>query len=182
MKIQSLLQSKNLRLLALALGCLSILTVAGFGLAWVKTTSASSPLEASFDQESWRRGYCPACGGLPDFTFIKEDGTRWLRCSECDAEWLFQRIECPYCGNQDQVSLGYILADNEGFCGCRVYLCEECGSYIGGIDTREVSSADLRTVERIKVSAMEKEAESMGFKPGWKNELVYDREIVSNSP
>ncbi len=45
------------------------------------------------DQESWRRRYCPVCGGMPDLAFLdSECGARWLVCSRCDAEWLFQRV------------------------------------------------------------------------------------------
>ncbi len=168
MKIQSLVKGKGFRVFALALGSLVIMSVIGLALTSMKIASPASRLEASFDQESWRRGYCPACANLPDFAYLKEDGTRWLRCSSCDTQWLFQRIECPYCGNQDQQSLGYILADNEGFGGCRLYLCEKCECYIGAIDTREASSLTLWTLERLKISRLEKEAETMGFKPGWK--------------
>ncbi len=45
------------------------------------------------DQELWRRGYCPVCGGSPDFAYLdKGKGARWLLCSRCDAEWLFIRL------------------------------------------------------------------------------------------
>ncbi|MBA7684397.1 hypothetical protein ES703_92792 [subsurface metagenome] len=39
------------------------------------------------DQELWRRGYCPICGGRPDFAFLdKERGARWLLCGRCERQ------------------------------------------------------------------------------------------------
>ncbi|MFA5316895.1 MAG: formate dehydrogenase accessory protein FdhE, partial [Dehalococcoidales bacterium] len=59
-------------------------------------------------QDSWRRGYCPVCGGMPDLSYLEsKNGARWLVCSRCDAEWGFQRMECPYCGNLDNKTLAY---------------------------------------------------------------------------
>jgi len=67
-------------------------------------------------QEHWRRGYCPACGGKPDFAFLDKDrGSRWLLCSRCDTQWLFQRLECPYCGNADQKKLAFLTDEQERF-------------------------------------------------------------------
>ena len=32
----------------------------------------------------WKRGYCPACGGMPCFAFLGEgEGTRYLLCARC---------------------------------------------------------------------------------------------------
>jgi len=87
-------------------------------------TGYSKVLRSSVSQEGWRRGYCPVCGASPDFAFLeKEHGTRWLLCSRCDMEWLFQRLECPYCNNKDQSKLAY-LTDDEGL--YRLYVCEQC--------------------------------------------------------
>jgi len=78
------------------------------------------------NQKQWRRGYCPICGGNPDFAFLdKERGARWLLCSRCDAEWLFQRLECLYCGTQAEDALAY-FTDDDG-----LYICERCPSSQG---------------------------------------------------
>src|SRR4030042_5672379 len=64
--------------------------------------SYAEALSSHVEQERWRRGYCPICGGSPDLAFLKgESGTKWLLCSRCDTEWLFQRLEGPYCGPQE---------------------------------------------------------------------------------
>src|SRR5437899_2431669 len=53
----------------------------------------------------WLRGYCPICGWEPDFAVITHDGQRHLVCGRCLAQWLFDQLECPYCGNSDRTSL-----------------------------------------------------------------------------
>ena len=63
----------------------------------------SEALLPAIDLESWRRGYCPVCGGKPDFAFLgRERGARWLVCPRCQTSWPFQRLECPFCRTTDQ--------------------------------------------------------------------------------
>ena len=58
--------------------------------------SYAEALTKSVKQEQWRQPYCPICGGSPDLAYLeKEVGARWLLCSRCNTEWLFQRLECP---------------------------------------------------------------------------------------
>lgn len=114
------------------------------------------------DQESWRRRYCPVCGGKPDFAFLDKDrGARWLICSRCDAEWLFKRLECPYCGTQNQDALAY-FTDDEGI--YRLYVCDECRSYIKAIDLRLTESDVL--LERILTLDMDVQGQQAGYKKG----------------
>lgn len=114
------------------------------------------------NQELWRRRYCPICGGKPDLAFLdKERGARWLLCSHCDAEWLFQRLECPYCGNQKQTSLAYFTNDEGRY---RLYVCEECRGYIKAIDLRCAPSDVLLSLERILTLDMDRQAHEAGYK------------------
>lgn len=116
------------------------------------------------NQEAWRRRYCPICGGKPDFAFLeRERGARWLCCPRCDAQWLFQRLECPYCGNQKHDSLAY-LTDDEGF--YRLYVCEECRSYIKAIDLRHNEADVSLFVERIITLDIDKQAQQAGYRRG----------------
>ena len=115
-------------------------------------------------QERWRRGYCPICGGNPDFAFLdNERGARWLLCSRCDAEWLFQRLECPYCGTQDQNALSY-FTDDEGL--YRLYVCEKCKRYLKAIDLRRAKSEVLLPLERLFTFALDAQAHEYGYSPG----------------
>ncbi len=117
----------------------------------------SKVLLSSVNQERWRRGYCPICGGNPDFALLdKEYGARWLVCSRCDTEWLFQRLECPYCGNQNQNTLAY-FTDGEGV--YRLYVCEQCRTYIKAIDLRRTESEVLLPLERVLTLNMDRQAQ-----------------------
>jgi FdhE protein len=120
-------------------------------------------LIGSVEQELWRRGYCPVCGSSPDLAFLeKEHGARWLLCSRCDAEWLFQRLECPYCGNQDQQTLSF-FTDDEGF--YRLYVCERCKCYLKALDLRKTESEILLPLERLYTLDIDAQAKEYGYKP-----------------
>ena len=118
-------------------------------------------LRANIDQERWRRGYCPACGGRPDFAYLdKERGARWLVCSRCDTGWLFQRLDCPFCRNQDQHKLGY-LTDDAGL--YRLYVCEKCQRYLKAIDLRLAKEEVLLPLERLDTLDLDRQAKEQGY-------------------
>ena len=112
-------------------------------------------------QESWYRSYCPVCGGSPDFAFLdKERGARWLLCSRCGAQWLFYRLACPYCGNQEQSTLAY-FADDKGL--YRLYVCEKCHGYIKAIDLRKTDSEVLLPLEHVLTLDMDRQAYELKY-------------------
>ncbi|MCX7634967.1 MAG: formate dehydrogenase accessory protein FdhE, partial [Syntrophales bacterium] len=84
----------------------------------------------------WSEGYCPICGKEPKIGEIKEEeGRRFLFCNQCGIEWPYQRIKCPFCGNEEQQSLAYFtVEDDERY---RVDVCNECKRYIKIIDFRK---------------------------------------------
>ena len=121
-------------------------------------------LQKLVQQEIWRRRQCPICGGKPDFAFLDKDrGARWLLCSRCDTEWLFQRLECPYCGTQSNTALAY-YADKEGL--YRLYTCQECRSYIKAVDLRKTSREKIPVLERVLTWEMDRQGVQEGFRPG----------------
>ncbi len=127
--------------------------------------SQAKALLGLVNQERWRRRYCPICGGSPDFAFLeKEHGARWLLCSRCDTEWLFQRLECPYCGTKDQNALAY-FADDEGL--YRLYVCEQCHTYIKAIDLRHTESEVLLRLERVMNLDLDRQGQEKGYQPGY---------------
>ncbi|MDO8568148.1 MAG: formate dehydrogenase accessory protein FdhE [Dehalococcoidales bacterium] len=113
------------------------------------------------DQEQWRRGYCPVCGGRADFGFLHtETGARWLLCSRCDAQWLFQRLECPDCGNQEPGKLAY-FTDEQGL--YRLYTCENCRRYLKAIDLRRAGVEVLLPLERLLTLHLDIQARESGY-------------------
>jgi FdhE protein len=126
--------------------------------------SHAKTLISLVNQERWRRDYCPVCGGKPDFAFLdKERGARWLLCSRCDTEWLFQRLQCPYCGTDNQKDLSY-FTDDEGI--YRLYVCEQCHKYIKAIDLRATKTEVLASLERLLTLDMDRQAQEKGYQPG----------------
>ncbi len=122
------------------------------------------------EQELWRRRYCPICGGKPDFAYLdKERGARWLFCSHCDSKWLFQRLECPYCGEQNQDDLAYFTDDKRLH---RLYVCEQCHTYIKAIELGRAESEVLLPLERVMTLDMDKQAQEKGYKPGHSEALT----------
>ena len=120
-------------------------------------------LRDSIDQERWRRSYCPICGGSPDFASLDaERGSRWLLCSRCDTEWLFQRLQCPYCNNQDQNDLSY-FTDDAGL--YRLYICERCKHYLKAVDLRQTEGQVILPLERFHTLDMDRQAVEMGYQP-----------------
>ena len=123
--------------------------------------SYSKVLISSVEQELWRRGYCPICGGSPDLASLKgEYGARWLLCSRCDTEWLFQRLGCPYCGNQDQNTLAFFTDDKELY---RLYVCERCKCYLKAVDLRKTEAEVPLPLERLYTLDLDTQAVGKGY-------------------
>jgi hypothetical protein len=124
--------------------------------------SFSRALIGFVEQERWRRGYCPICGGSPDLAFLKGDiGARWLLCSRCDTEWLFQRLECPYCGTQEQNALVFFTDDAERY---RLYVCERCKCYLKAIDLRKTEGDVPLPLERLYTLDLDAQARERGYR------------------
>ncbi len=113
------------------------------------------------EQERWKRGYCPVCGGAPDFATLEEEsGARHLLCSRCNAQWSFRRLGCPFCGTTDHTKIVYYPSEDEVY---RLYVCQECNRYLKTIDLREVEREVLLAAERITTVAMDAAAHAEGY-------------------
>ncbi|OGO40241.1 MAG: hypothetical protein A2147_09980 [Chloroflexi bacterium RBG_16_57_8] len=133
-------------------------------------TNYARALRGLLDQENWRRGHCPVCGGIPDFSFMeKSGGARWLLCSRCDTEWLFQRLQCPFCSNEDQNTLAYFTDDRGIY---RLYVCDRCNRYIKAIDLRSAPPDTTLLIERLWTPDLDREAAEKGYRPGWADEVT----------
>jgi len=126
-----------------------------------KCAEALSPL---IKQEKWLRGTCPICGGRPDFGYLeKEAGAMWLMCSRCDTTWLFRRLRCPYCGNEDQKNLSYLESEDEIY---RLYLCDQCHDYLKVVDLRKTEPDILLPLERLLTLDMDRQAREKDYGSG----------------
>ena len=89
------------------------------------------------DLENHDCRYCPFCGSNPDMASFDPSGKRRLHCELCGTQWGFQRIGCPFCGNQDPDTLGYLESEQEP--EYRVYVCHKCQRYLKTVDKRDAA-------------------------------------------
>ncbi len=125
-------------------------------LAW-----AADQVMPHVDQGHWRRDYCPACGGAPDFAVLDEEvGARRLVCSRCNAQWSYPRVGCPFCGTSDHNQLSYYVGEDKSY---RLYVCESCGRYLKTVDLRETTRVIQLPVERVTTLRMDAAAHQEGY-------------------
>ncbi len=120
-------------------------------------------LRQHIDSSSWLRGYCPICGGEPlaMARLEKETGKKWLFCSLCRSEWRFRRLECAFCGNNNQESLRYFYSEDEE--AYRVDVCDKCKRYTKTVDARKTKSIRNLFVEDLATLPLDIVAEKEGF-------------------
>jgi FdhE protein len=91
---------------------------------------------------------CPVCGGTPMMAKLQQkDGKRVLECSLCNTQWRFKRLRCPFCGNEDQNTLGFFFSEEHS--AYRVDKCDKCKHYIKTVDERQ------KTEDKLKALAIE---------------------------
>jgi len=111
--------------------------------------------------EVWQRGWCPLCGGEPDFAFLEgKSGVRQLVCSRCDTHWVYPRIKCPFCQTSDPTRLSFYPNEDMKY---RLYVCQDCQRYLKAVDLRKVSSELLVPLERIMTVALDLAALEIGY-------------------
>ena len=104
-------------------------------LGWSGLRRVLAPVVAAFDPardgRRWHRGSCPTCGAPPAMGALvpAADGrARHLACGCCGTRWAYQRVACPFCGNEDADRLSLLELEEEP--PLRLDLCEECKGYV----------------------------------------------------
>lgn len=95
-----------------------------------------------------RHGRCPFCGGGPWISARREGGDlegarRMLGCALCGTEWMFQRVRCPSCFEEDPARLPSFSSDRHA--NVRVEACETCRRYLKSLDL----SLDARPIPEV---------------------------------
>lgn len=110
----------------------------------------------------WRQGYCPVCGQVAVMAKLNsEDGSRVLECWLCHAQWVFPRLECPYCDNKEQKKLRFFYVPGDK--SRQVHVCEECKSYLKTIDAKSMQKDVLLDLEAIATGQLDLLAEKEGY-------------------
>jgi len=114
------------------------------------------------DDSMWSKGCCPVCSGEPLMgRLAKETGKRLLECHLCRTQWEVKRLECPFCGNDDQKKLRFFY-DKEDRTH-RVEVCDVCRTYLKSVDTRDMEKDVVLFVENLATIHLDLVARREGF-------------------
>jgi FdhE protein len=106
---------------------------------------------------------------LPLCTVLRPEGDggkRSLVCPICFAEWDFNRIRCPGCGEEDERKLPVYTA--EQFTWIRLEACDTCRCYTKSIDLTKNGHA-VPEVDEIAAVALDAWAAQQGYTKLWPN-------------
>ena len=92
----------------------------------------------------------------------KEAGKRLLQCHLCRTEWPFKRLECPFCGNDDQNELRFF--SDQGDPAHRVDVCDQCKMYLKIVDARKTEDETVLLVENLATAHLDIVAKGEGFR------------------
>jgi FdhE protein len=112
-----------------------------------------------------RQGSCPLCGGAPWVAArregsLMEGAKRMLACALCGGEWLFERILCPSCLEQNPERLPSFSV--EAHPAARIEACETCRRYVKSIDLSE-DTRPIPEVDDLVSLSMDLWAREQGF-------------------
>ncbi|MDQ7794249.1 MAG: formate dehydrogenase accessory protein FdhE [bacterium] len=146
----------------LGLDVASFLLVHTHGPFYQARALAAGPLDTSL----WTGGRCPQCGGRPHYGLLAgQEAARVLECWLCGTRWRYPRLQCPYCENSRQDTLGYFTLPEEP--GIRVCFCRSCDCYLKVYDSQHLAEVevDLRILN-FATLAHDVAAVQQGFRPG----------------
>ena len=114
------------------------------------------------ERNLWLKGYCPICGREPLMAkFEKETGKRLLQCCLCRTEWVFRRIECPFCSNREQNYLRFFFVEDDEL--HRVDVCDKCKKYIKTVNLRDREEDSVLFIEYVTTIHLDRLAQKEGF-------------------
>ncbi|BEU86781.1 hypothetical protein TAMA11512_02450 [Selenomonas sp. TAMA-11512] len=86
----------------------------------------------------WQKPYCPVCGRLPVLSQLAkqaEGRKRYLVCDGCRTKWVYKRVGCVYCGNDDLQKMHILDTEKEPM--VRLDVCDACKSYLKTINRED---------------------------------------------
>lgn len=108
----------------------------------------------------WSHGHCPVCGWEPDFAVITPAAERHLICGRCLAQWKFDQLACPYCGNNDRARLASFATRDGRY---RVSACNQCKRYLKTYDGRRAPRPVMVAVDSIATLTLDAAALQRGY-------------------
>ena len=106
---------------------------------------------------------CPVCGSAPSLSRVgghtsSQGKGRVLICSQCGADWEFERIRCARCGTREQSQLVYRHIDHDD--AHRLGICKQCGGTIRTVFSEDADapfSAEVEDVVMAKLDALSRD-------------------------
>jgi FdhE protein len=89
-----------------------------------------------------------------------DGGKRSLLCSMCGTEWLYRRVICPSCGEENKDKLPIYIAAELDY--VRVDACDTCQTYLKAVDLTKNGHA-VPVVDEIATVALNIWAEEHGY-------------------
>jgi len=115
------------------------------------------------DDEPWRTGYCPVCGGMPALSMLDANGERYYVCSFCRNRWVVPRLFCAYCSNTNGEELEYFVSEEEP--EYRIDSCLKCRRYVKTLDLRKTDRWVYPDVEMLASIHLDMKAMREGLQP-----------------
>ncbi len=106
---------------------------------------------------------CPFCASKPGVGVLRgegDGGKRSLICSLCSTEWVYRRIVCPNCNEENKDRLPIYTVEQYPF--LRVDACDTCHTYLKSVDLTKHGLA-VPIVDEIATVALNIWAEERGY-------------------
>jgi FdhE protein len=112
------------------------------------------------DLSAWTHGFCPLCGGEPDFAVITPAAERHLICGRCSLHWNFAPLTCPHCNNSDRSRITSFATHDGQY---RVYACDVCRRYLKAYDGRRATRPVMHVVDSVATLPLDAAAMQRGY-------------------
>ena len=112
------------------------------------------------DLSLWTHGFCPLCGGEPDFAEITPAAERHLICGRCSLHWKFAPLTCPFCNNSDRSRITSFATPDGQY---RVYACDVCQRYLKAYDGRRATRPVMHLVDTVATLPLDAAAMQRGY-------------------
>ena len=137
-------------------------------VTWFFTRTCLQPIaenlqiQRPFDP-NYSGSLCPACDARPQLAVLRPEGegsARWLQCSFCLREWLFRRLICPWCGEEDKEELPHY--SDASLAAVRVDACDTCHRYLKAVDLT-IDGHAVPLVDEVALSVLDVWAHEHGY-------------------
>ncbi|GEM_PF-767208 len=133
-------------------------------LSWLQPVLHTFADRIELNHEKWLKNVCPVCGSKPSVSFLMDtsewEGVRFLRCSLCLTDWLYERTKCTVCGNNEDDKLSYYTSEEVKHVELQV--CNLCNHYIKNVDMRKDGLA-VPDVDDVATVALDLWAGEQGY-------------------